>query len=160
VPDKQYSEQDKSALAGKQSKLSALSRRYAFVMRNTFTKAVTGGKLQHALISWAAKRNLRKSVRNPELRAKLTPDYSVGCKRLIISSTFYDAIQRENVHLETTGIERISEQGIVTVDGATKEVDVIILATGFSPFNFMRPMDLRGRNGVSIDETWAKKVQA
>ncbi|MEP5569139.1 MAG: NAD(P)/FAD-dependent oxidoreductase [Halioglobus sp.] len=160
VPDKQYSEQDKAALVGKQSKLSALSRRYAFVMRNTFTKAVTGGKLQHALISWAAKRNLRKSVRDPQLRAKLTPDYSVGCKRLIISSTFYEAIQRDNVHLETTGIECINEQGIVTTDGATKALDVIILATGFSPFNFMRPMDLRGRNGVSIDETWAKKVQA
>ncbi|MEP4149058.1 MAG: NAD(P)/FAD-dependent oxidoreductase [Halioglobus sp.] len=160
VPDKHYSEEDKAALVGKQTKLSALSRRYAFIMRNTFTKAVTGGKLQHAFISWAAKRNLRKSVRDPQLRAKLTPDYSVGCKRLIISSTFYDAIQRDNVHLETTGIERINEQGIVTVDGATKELDVIILATGFSPFSFMRPMDLRGRNGVSIDETWAKKVQA
>jgi cation diffusion facilitator CzcD-associated flavoprotein CzcO len=160
VPDKHYSEQDKTALKGKQRKLAALSRRYAFIMRNTFTKAVTGGKLQHALISWAAKRNLRKSVRDPELRAKLTPDYSVGCKRLIISSTFYDAIQRDNVYLETVAIQSIAEQGIVTVDGAAKELDVIILATGFSPFNFMRPMDLRGRNGVSIDETWAKKAQA
>lgn len=160
VPDKQYSEHDKAALKGKQAKLAALSRRYAFVLRNTFSKAVTGGKLQHAFISWAAKRNLRKSIRDPELRAKLTPDYPVGCKRLIISSTFYEAIQRPNVHLETTGIARISEQGVVTVDGVTQELDVLILATGFSPFSFMRPMDLRGRDGISIDDVWAKKVQA
>ena len=124
VPDKHYSEQDKTALKGKQRKLAALSRRYAFIMR------------------------------------KLTPGYSVDCKRLIISSTFYDAIQRDNVYLETMAIQSIAERGVVTVDSAIKELDVIILATGFSPFNFMRPMDLRGRNGVSIDETWAKKAQA
>lgn len=160
VPDKEYSERDKASLRGKQEKLAALSRRYAFVLRNTFSKAVTGSKLQHAYMSWSAKRNLRKSVRDPELRARLTPDYPVGCKRLIINSTFYDAIQRENVSLETTAIERICEQGVVTSDGVTHELDVLILATGFHPFNFMRPMDLRGRNGLSIDEAWSKKVQA
>jgi cation diffusion facilitator CzcD-associated flavoprotein CzcO len=106
------------------------------------------------------KRNLRKSVRDPELRAKLTPDYKVGCKRLIISSKFYQAIQRENVYLETTGIERISENGVVTKDGVEHELDVLVLATGFHPFNFMRPMDLTGRNGLPIDEAWSKKVQA
>ena len=89
VPDKDYSEQDKASLRGKQGKMSALGARYAFAMRNSFTKGVSGSKLQHALISWAARRNLRKSVRDPELRAKLTPDYAVGCKRLIINSTFY-----------------------------------------------------------------------
>ena len=159
VPDKEYDESDKASLRGNQAKLSALSRRYAFTLRNSFSKAVTGHKLPHALISMLAKRNLR-TVRDPELRAKLTPDYQVGCKRLIISSKFYDAMQRDNVHLETTGIERISEQGVVTVDGKTEELDVLILATGFHPFNFMRPMDLRGRDGISIDDAWKKKVQA
>ena len=160
VPDKDYSEQDKAKLRGKQGKMVALSKRYAFTMRNTFTKGVSGGKLQHALLSWAAKRNLRKSVRDPELRARLTPDYAVGCKRLIINSTFYEAVQRDNVSLETTGISRISEKGIVTADGVEHELDVLILATGFSPFNFMRPMDLKGRNGLDINEAWANKIQA
>jgi len=84
----------------------------------------------------------------------------VGCKRLVISSTFYEAIQRENVLLETTAIERISERGVVTRDGAEHELDVLILATGFHPFNFMRPMNLTGRDDLSIDDAWARKVQA
>ena len=83
--------------------MTKLSERYAFALRHIFTAAVTGNKLAHAFVSWTAKRNLRKSVRDPELRAKLTPDYKVGCKRLIISSTFYEAMQRENVYLETSG---------------------------------------------------------
>jgi cation diffusion facilitator CzcD-associated flavoprotein CzcO len=160
APDKEYSERDKAALAGRQDKLSALSKRYAFILRNTFSKAVTGHKLQHWYISWLAKRNLRKNVRDPQLRAKLTPDYPVGCKRLIISSKFYDAIQQPNVHLETTAIERVTEQGVVTADGKLHELDVLVLATGFNPFNFMRPMELRGRGGLSIEDAWANKVQA
>ena len=159
VPDKDYSEADKARLRGNQSLMSKLSERYAFIMRNTFTAAVTGNKLAHSFISWLTKRNLRKSVRDPELRAKLTPDYKVGCKRLIISSTFYEAMQRDNVALETNGIERISERGVVTRDGTEHELDVLILATGFHPFNFMRPMNLTGRDGVSIDEAWSKKCR-
>lgn len=160
VPDKAYTDADKARLRGRQDKLAAISRRYAFVLRNTFSKAVTGSKLQHAYMSWTAKRNLRKSVRDPKLRQKLTPDYPVGCKRLIINNTFYDAVQRDNVALETTAIERICDKGVVTSDGVTHELDVLILATGFHPFNFMRPMDLRGRDGLGIDEAWSKKVQA
>ena len=160
VPDKEYSEQEKASLSRNPSRLATLRRRYAFALRNTFSKAVTGSKLPHALVSWMAKRNLRKSVRDPQLRARLTPDYPVGCKRLIISSRFYEAMQRDNVHLETTAIDSISEQGVVTADGKTHQLDVLILATGFKPFDFMRPMDLRGRDGVTIDEAWKKKVQA
>jgi cation diffusion facilitator CzcD-associated flavoprotein CzcO len=160
IPDKEYNEEDKTRLRGNQKLMSKLSARYAFVMRNTFTAAVTGNKLAHGIVSWMTKRNLRKSVRDPELRAKLTPDYKVGCKRLIFSSTFYDAMQRDNVYLETTGIDRISENGVLVQGGEEHELDVLILATGFKPFNFMRPMDLTGRDGLSIDEAWSKKIQA
>ncbi len=160
VPDKAYSEQDKAKLRGNQKLMTTLSERYAFLFRHIFTAAVTGNKLAHAFVNWATRRNLRKSVRDPELRAKLTPDYKVGCKRLIFSSTFYREIQRDTVSLETTAIERISERGVVTKDGTEHELDVLILATGFNPFNFMRPMNLTGRDGLSIDKAWEKKVQA
>ena len=160
VPDKEYSEADAASLRGNQARMSKLSQRYAAAFRRLFTAAVTGQKLPHMLMDWMARRNLRKSVRDPELRAKLTPDYKVGCKRLIINSTFYTAVQRDNVHLETHGIDRITEQGVVTADGTVHELDVLILATGFSPFNFMRPMDLKGRNGLDIEDAWANKIQA
>ncbi|MEH6581242.1 MAG: NAD(P)/FAD-dependent oxidoreductase [Halioglobus sp.] len=160
VPDKNYSESDKARLRGNQRLMTKLSERYAFVFRSIFTAAVTGNKIAHAFVNWSSRRNLRKSVRDPELRAKLTPDYKVGCKRLVTSSTFYDAIQGDNVALETNSIERVSEKGVVTSDGTEHEVDVLILATGFKPFNFMRPMNLTGRDGLSIDDAWANKVQA
>ena len=160
VPDRDYTEDHKARLRGNQKLMKKISNRYAFVMRNTFSKAVTGDKFAHAVISWMTKRNLRKSVRDPELRAKLTPDYKVGCKRLIFSSKFYDAIQRENVFVETTAIDHVSEGGVVVDGGQEHELDVLILATGFHPFNFMRPMELKGRDGLDINQAWEKKVQA
>jgi cation diffusion facilitator CzcD-associated flavoprotein CzcO len=160
VPDKTYTESDKARLRGNQGRMDRLRERYSWVIRNTFTEAVSSGGWRHALLSWRVKRYLRKSVRDPQLRAKLTPDYKVGCKRLIFSSTFYEAIQRPNVCLETTGIDHISARGVVDRNGNEHDLDVLVLATGFQPFNFMRPMDLTGRDGVSIDEAWSTKVQA
>ncbi len=160
VPDKSYSEADRERLRKRPTLMKKLSRRYAFLMRHTFTAAVTGSKVAHALISWLTKRNLRKSVRDPQLREKLTPDYKVGCKRLVISSSFYQAIQRDNVFVETTPIERVTTGGVQVRGGREHELDVLVLATGFHPFNFMRPMNLTGRGGLSIDEAWSKKVQA
>lgn len=160
IANKRYSEAERASLRGNQSRMTQLSKRYAFALRNFFSEAVTGSRLQRALLTWMVKRNLRKSVRDPELRAKLTPDYAVGCKRLIMSTSFYQAIQRDTVHLETNGIERVTPKGVLTKDGVEHELDVLILATGFHPFNFMRPMNLTGRDGLSIDEAWARKVQA
>ncbi|MDH5170804.1 MAG: NAD(P)/FAD-dependent oxidoreductase [Gammaproteobacteria bacterium] len=160
VADKDYSEKEQARLRGNQGLMDKLRKRYAWLIRNTFTEAVSAGGWRHALLSWRVKRYLRRSVKDPALRAKLTPDYKVGCKRLIVSSTFYQAVQRPNVRLETAGIERISEQGVITRGGTRHELDVLILATGFHPFNFMRPMDLTGRDGLSIDTAWSRKVQA
>jgi len=158
--DKHYTEQDKARLRGNQGMMDKLRERYAWVLRNAFTEAVNSSGWRHKLLSWQVKRNLRKSVRDPELRAKLTPDYKVGCKRLIFNSTFYPAVQRDNVVLETSGIDHIDTAGVVTRDGGRHELDVLILATGFHPFNFMRPMDLVGRDGLTIDQAWSRKVQA
>ena len=160
LPDKEYSEQEKAKLRGNERAMDKLRDRYSWFFSHTFTKAVSGGKLQHAVLSWRVKRNLRKSVKDPALRAKLTPDYKVGCKRLIFSNTFYDAMQRDNVCLETGGIDHIEEGGVMTTDGQLHELDVLILSTGFKPFNFMRPMDLTGRDGLDIEEAWSNKVQA
>jgi len=160
IRDREYTETQRARLRGNQKRLDRLREGYSFLMRNTFSRAVTGSKLNHAWISWMTKRHLRKSVKDPGLRAKLTPDYPVGCKRLIFSGSFYQAIQRENVYLETTAIERIEPRGVVMKDGTLHELDVLVLATGFKPFNFMRPMDLTGRDGLSIDQAWSKKIQA
>ncbi|GAA6152916.1 NAD(P)/FAD-dependent oxidoreductase [Pseudoteredinibacter isoporae] len=155
----QYSEKDKAKMRARPSIIRRIRRRAEFGLEHIFTKAVTGQKLQGALLSWACKRYLRKSIKDPVLREKLTPNYTVGCKRVIINNTFYDAIQKPNAELVCEGIDRINEQGVLTKDGRQHDLDVLVLSTGFKPFNFMRPMTLMGRGGLHIDEAWNNKIQ-
>ena len=131
-----------------------------FILEHFFTKAVTGQFIQKHLLSFLCKANLRLSIKDKGLREKLRPHYQVGCKRVIINSTFYKGIQKPNAHLITEGIERITETGIITKDGNHHELDVLVLSTGFNAFNFMRPMNLVGRNNVHIDKAWAHKIKA
>jgi cation diffusion facilitator CzcD-associated flavoprotein CzcO len=160
LPDKIYSDEAKLRLHTLPWLGGMVRQWYMKAFEHTFSKAVIGHKLQHRMMEWLCKRNLKKHISNPILRNKLTPDYKVGCKRLIFSSDYYPAMERSNVSLVTNGIERIEPGGICTSDGEFHELDVLILSTGFKPFNFMRPMDLRGRDGVSIDQQWERKVQA
>ncbi|HEY9037077.1 MAG TPA: NAD(P)/FAD-dependent oxidoreductase [Pseudomonadales bacterium] len=128
------------------------------------TTALTGDswwdKLMHKLFAWNSRRNLAQRVKDPVLREKLMPKYKFGCKRVVMNGTFYDAIQKPNAHLVTEGIECINEQGVVTKDGKTHALDILVLATGFDPAAFMRPMEFTGRNGLSIDQAWEKKIHA
>jgi cation diffusion facilitator CzcD-associated flavoprotein CzcO len=94
------------------------------------------------------------AIRDPELRRKLTPDYEVGCKRLVFSDGFYDAIQKPSIDLVTDAIDHIVPAGIVTNDGKLHELDVLVLATGFDAHAYLRPMKLTGENGITLDEVW------
>lgn len=142
----------------------ALVRRLSLWTFEQGTSALTSdswwGSKMHALFAWNAKRYLEQSIQDPLLRAKLTPDYKFGCKRVVMNETFYPAIQKPNAHLVTEGIERIEPKGVVTKDGTLHEFDILVLATGFDPAAFMRPMEFRGRDGLSIDDAWKTKVQA
>lgn len=94
------------------------------------------------------------AIRDPVLRAKLTPDYEVGCKRLVFSDGFYEAIQKPSVDLVIDGIDHVVPQGVVTKDGTLHELDVLVLATGFDAHAYLRPMKLTGENGITLDEVW------
>jgi cation diffusion facilitator CzcD-associated flavoprotein CzcO len=100
-------------------------------------------------------RDALQRIRDPELRAKLTPDYEVGCKRLVISGTYHEAVQRPTVELVTEKIERIEPKGVVTSDGTLHELDVLAFATGFNAHAFLRPMQITGEGGVTLEELWA-----
>jgi cation diffusion facilitator CzcD-associated flavoprotein CzcO len=95
---------------------------------------------------------LRKQVKDPEVREKLTPKYGLGCKRPGFSNDYLPSFNRENVHLETTPIERITAAGVRTVDGTEHEVDVLVLATGFKVFEATVPV--YGVGGVELTEWW------
>jgi cation diffusion facilitator CzcD-associated flavoprotein CzcO len=95
-----------------------------------------------------------RGVRDPELRRALTPEYTPMCKRLVMSSGFYAAMQRDDVELVTAGIDRVQSNGIVTDDGVLHEADIIVLATGFDSHAFFQPMQLTGRDGISAADLW------
>lgn len=101
-----------------------------------------------------ARSHLRRQVRDPELRRKLTPDYIIGCKRILVSSDYYPALCRSNVDLVTEGIAEITRDAIVTSSGTRHEVDAIILGTGFHVTDAGESMNLTGRNGKTIKEAW------
>jgi cation diffusion facilitator CzcD-associated flavoprotein CzcO len=108
------------------------------------------------LVQRYARWSLRVQVRDRELRDQLTPDYQPLCKRQVVSSTYYRAIRAPNAELVTSAIERVTPRGIRTADGRDIDADLLILATGFQTHNYMRPMQLHGRDGISIDDAWAK----
>ena len=104
---------------------------------------------------------LRDQLPNkPELWEKLTPNYALGCKRLILSDDYYPALNRENVDLETRRISRITETGIELEDEILQEHDLIILATGFRTVEFMCPIQIYGSKGRPLTDIWKDGASA
>ena len=97
-----------------------------------------------------ARRHLATQVTDPALRATLTPDYTIGCKRILLSSDYYPALQRPNVALVTDGITEITETGVRTADGREHQADVIIYATGFKVIESVTGLNVAGRDGRKL----------
>jgi len=104
--------------------------------------------------------HLANSVTDPETRAALTPDYEPGCKRRVISDDYLSTFNRDNTHLVTCGIERIEANGVRDTDGVLHEVDTLIEATGFRPFDITDYVSITGRDGQSLQDVWSEQVTA
>lgn len=158
-----YSEQQKAKFRRSPKKIRTLKNSILWVYDKA-TTALTSQSRMHKflrrIMAWNAQRFLNSSVKDSELRAKLTPDYQIGCKRVVMNAEFYAAIQRNNAELVAESIATIEKEGIRTQDGELHELDVIVYATGFDPLAFMRPMQFRGVNGIDINDVWRDKVQA
>ena len=109
---------------------------------------------QRRLATTVCKWNLRLSVRDPELRRRLTPDYQVLCKRQVFAGRYYRAMQTPGVHLVAEPIDHVEANGVVTADGTLHELDLLVLATGFDARSYVRPMEIIGENGRTLDEAW------
>ncbi len=150
-----HTEEEKAHFRSDPSVLRELRDQISRAFADGFSNAVVDASSpQLKMIDEVCRANLENSVRDPELREKLRPSYRAACKRLIMSEGFYEAIQQPNAELVTEGIERVEPRGIRTVDGRLHELDVLILATGFRVDRFMRPMQIIGRKGVSLDALW------
>lgn len=104
--------------------------------------------------------NLENNVVDAELRERLRPDHRAMCKRLIFSPDYYKAIQHPQAALITDGIEAIEPTGIRTRDGELHPLDVIAYATGFRSDQFMRPMQITGRNDTTLEQLWQRRPVA
>jgi cation diffusion facilitator CzcD-associated flavoprotein CzcO len=99
-------------------------------------------------------RHLHGQVSDPVLREKLRPHFQFGCKRILVSDDYWASFERENVELVTDPIDHIEREGIVTQDGGRREVDAIVLATGFAVGLASAPFAVYGRGGRSLDDVW------
>jgi cation diffusion facilitator CzcD-associated flavoprotein CzcO len=104
--------------------------------------------------------HLRQKVADPDLRARLTPTFSFGCKRILLSNEYYPALTQPNVEVVTEGIDSIGPTGVTTADGVTHELDTLILATGFSVTNHPIAHVIHGLGGQSLADAWAAGQRA
>ncbi|GAM26105.1 hypothetical protein SAMD00019534_092800 [Acytostelium subglobosum LB1] len=117
------------------------------------------GSTLHKVSKYLAMKHLTAQVKDEALRATLTPSYSIGCKRIIVSDDFYPALGRSNVTLETDSIDRIEGTTIITREGTRHTVDSLILATGFRVQDYCTPMNLHGKGGVSMRGLVHSKIE-
>jgi cation diffusion facilitator CzcD-associated flavoprotein CzcO len=108
-----------------------------------------------APVGTVAKAHLHRQVRDPKLRKALTPNFTIGCKRILISNDYYPAVAAPNAELVTAGIAEVRPRSIVTTDGVERPTDTIVLATGFHVTDLPIAEKIRGRGGRSLAEVWA-----
>ncbi len=108
----------------------------------------------------AAHKHLRQRVPSPELRAKLTPSYKVGCKRVLFSSSFYDALTKDNVDVVPWGVSDVRGRSVVAADGSEHPVDTIIFATGFQALTAPITRRVTGRWNKTIAQVWDGRPKA
>ncbi|NIE95962.1 NAD(P)/FAD-dependent oxidoreductase [Acinetobacter sp. Tr-809] len=101
-----------------------------------------------------AKLNIRLGVKDPALRAKLLPDFTIGCKRVLQSNQWYPALAKQNVEVLRCGVEEVRGNTLIASDGSEHEVDAIIFGTGFEVSNPPIAKQIRNKHGKSMDEVW------
>ncbi|WP_180935651.1 flavin-containing monooxygenase [Nocardioides ungokensis] len=104
--------------------------------------------------------NLAKGVADPELRERLTPDFEIGCKRILISNTYYPALDSDNVEVVTDRVAKVTGNAVVTEDGVERPIDVLIVATGFFTTELPITEHITGREGRTLADQWRESGMA
>jgi cation diffusion facilitator CzcD-associated flavoprotein CzcO len=103
---------------------------------------------------------IRSAISDESVRRSVTPGYPWGCKRVVLASGFYEALNRQNVELVPHAVTAVSPAGIVDATGAERAIDVLVLSTGFQPTNFLATLDVTGVAGVSLRDAWRSRTAA
>jgi cation diffusion facilitator CzcD-associated flavoprotein CzcO len=138
----------------------ALSRVGFFAFLEGATYGFTGTDWVIQPFKFAADRERNKVLQDPELRAKATPDYRIGCKRVLFTSDWYPTLNRPNVELLNGQVDRISKDGVIGPDGVERPADVIIFGTGFQSHRFVAPMEVHGLGDRELNAVWGDRAEA
>jgi cation diffusion facilitator CzcD-associated flavoprotein CzcO len=138
----------------------ALSRVGFFAFLEGATYGFTGTEWVMRPLKFAADRERNKVLEDPELRAKATPDYTIGCKRVLFTSDWYPTLNRPNVELLNGQVDRISKDGVTGPDGVERPADVIIFGTGFQSHRFVAPMEVHGLADRELNAVWGDRAEA
>ena len=104
-----------------------------------------------------AQRNIDRAISDPALRRKVTPDYTMGCKRVLVSNDYYPALARDNVDVVTDGVREVREHSVVDAAGVEHEVDVLIYGTGFHVTDAFDDLEIVGRDGRNLGKEWSSE---
>lgn len=115
---------------------------------------------QLGLVESIAKSNMARAIKDPALRAKLTPSYRIGCKRILLSNAYYPALAQPNVDVVASGLSEVRGSTLVGSDGSETEADVIILGTGFHVTDMPIASRVVGADGITLAESWKDEMQA
>jgi cation diffusion facilitator CzcD-associated flavoprotein CzcO len=130
-----------------------MTRHFYLWVGDQFGKAALKDGLRRKFVQWICEAGLKHHIKDEGLRKKITPTDLAMCRRMIMSGSYFPALNRDNTHVETTGISHIEEKGVVTTDGKLHELDLLILATGFEP-NAWNVHKVVGENGKTLEQTW------
>ncbi|MDX2594324.1 NAD(P)/FAD-dependent oxidoreductase [Streptomyces sp. WI03-4A] len=137
-----------------------LRRGLLWGIRELQVQAFTKHPDELGLVEQLAKRNMARAIKDPALRAKLTPDYRIGCKRILLSSAYYPALAQPNVDVVASGLAEVRGSTLVAADGSEAEVDAIVFGTGFHVTDMPIAERVVGADGVTLAETWKNGMQA
>ena len=136
-------------------------RRLTWEVSEMFNRSlVSGGNTLDRVLRRVWRAQLRRQVRDPVLRARLVPDYPLGCKRLLFGNDWYPALARDHVSVVTDAISGVEPGGLRTADGTLHAVDTIIWGTGFAATEFLAPLRVTGVGGVEVHDVWTEGARA
>ncbi|MEU0986490.1 NAD(P)/FAD-dependent oxidoreductase [Streptomyces sp. NPDC005953] len=129
-------------------------------VRELQVSAFTKRTQQLALVESVARKHLARAVKDPVLRAKLTPSYRIGCKRVVLSSEYYPALAQPNAHVVASGLVEVRGSTLIAADGSETEADVIVFGTGFRVTDMPIADRVVGADGITLAESWKAGMQS
>ncbi|GAB2883169.1 NAD(P)/FAD-dependent oxidoreductase [Myroides odoratimimus subsp. xuanwuensis] len=158
-PDRAYTALHHRAFA-RWPRSQRFGRQLTWVLSERLNAALTTGNPIAKAMEIAWRTQLRLQVRDADLRARLVPDYPLGCKRMLFSNDWYPALARPHVDVVTDHVTEVLPHGVRTADGRVHEADVLIWGTGFAATEFLAPMTVRGVGGDELHEHWSDGARA